>query len=93
MEQQGLNSNQLMIGGVALIIIVAALGYYYWSGSTKTEAPETLDVVEMQTAIEEENQVITDIGASADAATLKDAIPTVTPSTNPINNIYKNPFE
>lgn len=93
MEQQNFSLNQLIIGGVAVAIVASIIGYYYWNTRVSPEAPGTIDVAAMQTAVEEENEVITDIGASTETATLKDAIPTVTPTTNPLKNIYKNPFE
>ncbi len=91
MEQLKLNTQQLAIAG-AVFAVVVIVGYYYWSSRTP-DAPATDDIANMQNAVEEENKIITDIGASAETATLKNAIPTVVPTTNPIKNIYKNPFE
>ena len=86
---ESLTKNQLLLGAGALIII-GIIGWFLFYGSS---APEPAATNETAIILPEEETLISDIGASADSATLKDSIPTVAPSTNPIKNIYKNPFE
>lgn len=87
--EQDLNKNQLMLGA-GVIIIVIIIGWFVFTGSS---APEPIVVDEAAVVLPEEEALISDIGASAETATLKNSIPTVAPTTNPIKNIYNNPFE
>jgi len=87
---ENLTKNPAVLGAGALIII-GIIGWFLFYGSS---APEpTPATSETAIILPEEEALVSDIGASADSATLKDSIPTVAPSTNPIKNIYKNPFE
>ena len=82
-------SPQHIIAAIAVAAIVA-LGYYVLSGN-QTDKVETSG--EFQLTPTESAEVISGINETAETATLKDAIPTVAPSVNPIEDIYKNPFE
>ncbi len=76
--------------GAGVLIIISIIGWFLLYGSS---APEPVATDEAAIVLPEEEALVSDIGASADTATLKGSIPTVAPSTNPIKNIYKNPFE
>lgn len=86
---ENLSKNQLMLGA-GVIIIVIIIGWFVFAGSS---APEPVVTDDAAIVLPEEEALINDIGASAETATLKDSIPTVAPTTNPIKNIYNNPFE
>ena len=89
--QTHFTTQQLLIGAGA-IIVIAIIGWSLWSNRAPVEEPAAV-VAEPAAIAEEEEAVITDIGAAAESATIKDEIPNVAPTTNPIKNIYKNPFE
>ena len=87
---ENLSKNQLMLGG-GVIVIIIIIGWFILQGSS---APEpAVSTVETAIVLPEEAALVSDIGKTAETATLKDAIPVVAPSINPIENIYKNPFE
>jgi len=88
---ENLTKNPAVLGAGALIII-GIIGWFLFYGSS-APAEQTPATSETAIILPEEEALVSDIGASADSATLKDSIPTVAPSTNPIKNIYKNPFE
>lgn len=83
-----LSQRDLIIGAVALVVCAAFAGWYFTRDAPSVPAP-----TEQASVPAEEKSLVTDIGASTETATLKDTIPVVAPTTNPIKNIYKNPFE
>ena len=87
---ENLTKNPALLGAGALIIIGIIGWFLFYSSSAPEPTPATSETAII---LPEEETLVSDIGASADSATLKDSIPTVAPSTNPIKNIYKNPFE
>ena len=87
---ENLTKNPALLGAGALIIIGIIGWFLFYDSSAPEPTPATSETAII---LPEEEALVSDIGASADSATLKDSIPTVAPSTNPIKNIYKNPFE
>lgn len=72
-----------------LVVALGGLGYYYWQTSTQSKyTPEELQAIDRT-----ERMLLAKINQSAEAAVLKDTIPAAAPVQNPVDGMYKNPFE
>jgi len=90
-REGGLFTSQQLIAIAALCIVASGgVGYYWWNTSQPAEPTQE----ELQALQSAEQRILVSISASAEAATLKDKIPAVTPvTTNPVESMYHNPFE
>jgi|CXWL01.1.fsa_nt_gi hypothetical protein len=89
-ENNSFTSGQLIGVTIVCVLVLGGLGYYSWIRAFPPE-PTQEELQSLQTA---EQRIMAGIETSAEASTLKDEIPSVTPVTsNPVEEMYHNPFE
>lgn len=83
------NSGQLMMIAAICIVLLCGIGYYWWAYSV---AP-TLSPEEEQALEAAEQRILASISASSITVPIDDVIPVIAPVSNPVANMYRNPFE